>query len=94
MGQELETSKRNFKVNDKLEATTKALESELKKLRVQTEQWRKAAEAAAAVLAGGVDQWISTAAASLNHLFMDMPVMWVKGKVVEEVTNSGWSKYL
>lgn len=42
----------------------------------------------------GVDQWISTSAASLNHLLVDMPVMWVKGKVVEEVTNSGWSKYL
>ncbi|KAF7822541.1 interactor of constitutive active ROPs 4-like [Senna tora] len=27
----------------------------MKKLRIQTEQWRKAADAAAAVLAGGVD---------------------------------------
>ncbi|XP_009604325.1 interactor of constitutive active ROPs 4-like isoform X1 [Nicotiana tabacum] len=57
--QELETSKSNaFEINEKLEASEKAkeeLESEMKKLRVQTEQWRKAADAAAAVLAGEVE---------------------------------------
>lgn len=55
--QELETSKNDgFNMKEKLEATEKAkeaLETEMKKLRVQTEQWRKAADAAAAVLAGG-----------------------------------------
>ncbi|KAM3395904.1 interactor of constitutive active ROPs 4 [Capsicum galapagoense] len=55
--QELETSKNDgVNTKDKLEATEKAkeaLENEMKKLRVQTEQWRKAADAAAAVLAGG-----------------------------------------
>ncbi|KAK4342170.1 hypothetical protein RND71_037986 [Anisodus tanguticus] len=55
--QELETSKTDgVNIKEKLEATEKAkeaLENEMKKLRVQTEQWRKAADAAAAVLAGG-----------------------------------------
>lgn len=59
LGEELEASKANAdKLNEKLksvEAEKEALESEMKKLRVQTEQWRKAADAAAAVLAGGVD---------------------------------------
>lgn len=55
--QELGTSKTDgVDLKEKLEATEKAkeaLENEMKKLRVQTEQWRKAADAAAAVLAGG-----------------------------------------
>ncbi|RWR89119.1 interactor of constitutive active ROPs 4-like protein [Cinnamomum micranthum f. kanehirae] len=37
------------------EAAKLALEAEVKKMKVQTEQWRKAADAAAAVLAGGVE---------------------------------------
>ncbi|MCE0482439.1 hypothetical protein HAX54_041228 [Datura stramonium] len=57
--QELETTKNDAsEINEKLKATEKAkeeLESEMKKLRVQTEQWRKAADAAAAVLAGEVE---------------------------------------
>ncbi|KAK4484608.1 hypothetical protein RD792_007197 [Penstemon davidsonii] len=57
--QELEKSKvDNMEINKKLEASEKAkeeLENEMKRLRVQTEQWRKAADAAASVLAGGVD---------------------------------------
>jgi len=57
--EELEASKASAeKLNGKLnsvEAEKEGLESEMKKLRVQTEQWRKAADAAAAVLAGGVD---------------------------------------
>ncbi|KZV29747.1 Interactor of constitutive active rops 1 isoform 1, partial [Dorcoceras hygrometricum] len=57
--QELEITKSNaFQINEKLIATEKAkeeLESEMKRLRVQTEQWRKAADAAASVLAGGVE---------------------------------------
>jgi len=57
--EELEASKGNAeKLNGKLkcvEAEKEGLEAEMKKLRVQTEQWRKAADAAAAVLAGGVD---------------------------------------
>uniref|UniRef100_A0A5B7AQ31 Putative interactor of constitutive active ROPs 4-like n=1 Tax=Davidia involucrata TaxID=16924 RepID=A0A5B7AQ31_DAVIN len=59
LGQELEESKANaVELNEKLEAVEgakEALEIEMKKLRVQTEQWRKAADAAAAVLAGGVE---------------------------------------
>lgn len=57
--QELEKSKTNAAcLNEKLEATEKAkleLENEMKRLRVQTEQWRKAADAAASVLAGEVE---------------------------------------
>ncbi|KAI9083490.1 hypothetical protein K1719_034432 [Acacia pycnantha] len=59
LGEELEASKANGdKLSEKLkcvEAEKEALETEMKKLRVQTDQWRKAADAAAAVLAGGVD---------------------------------------
>lgn len=59
LGQEVEASKGNvIELNEKLqevEKTKEALEAEMKRLRVQTEQWRKAAEAAAAVLAGGVE---------------------------------------
>ncbi|KAM2911399.1 hypothetical protein FF1_004155 [Malus domestica] len=57
--EELEVSKGNAgQLNEKLQATERAkeaLEAEMKKMRVQTEQWRKAADAAAAVLAGGVE---------------------------------------
>nr|GMD34971.1 interactor of constitutive active ROPs 1-like [Ipomoea batatas]GME08599.1 interactor of constitutive active ROPs 1-like [Ipomoea batatas] len=57
--EELEATKSNAsRINEKLDATEKAkdeLEAEMKKLRVQTEQWRKAADAAAAVLAGGAE---------------------------------------
>ncbi|CAK9148567.1 unnamed protein product [Ilex paraguariensis] len=59
LGQELETSKScAVKLNEKLEtaeAAKEALETEMKKLNIQTEQWRKAADAAAAVLAGDMD---------------------------------------
>ncbi|CAK9151775.1 unnamed protein product [Ilex paraguariensis] len=58
LGQELETSKSSaVQLKVKLEAAEtakEALETEMKKLKVQTEQWRKAADAAAAVLAGDV----------------------------------------
>ncbi|KAK4420634.1 Interactor of constitutive active ROPs 4 [Sesamum alatum] len=57
--EELEKSKTGAAhVSEKLEATEKAkeeLENEMKKLRVQTEQWRKAADAAASILAGEVE---------------------------------------
>ncbi|KAL8507831.1 hypothetical protein ACS0TY_018388 [Phlomoides rotata] len=57
--EELEKSKsRGVDTNVKLEAAEKAkeeLEEEMRRLRVQTEQWRKAADAAASVLAGGVE---------------------------------------
>lgn len=46
------------KLQEKLENTEgakNALESEMKKLRIQTEQWKKAADAAATVLAGGME---------------------------------------
>ncbi|KAM0062226.1 putative interactor of constitutive active ROPs [Helianthus debilis subsp. tardiflorus] len=38
-----------------VEGAKEALETEMKRLRVQTEQWRKAADAAAAILSGGAD---------------------------------------
>ncbi|XP_010537680.1 PREDICTED: interactor of constitutive active ROPs 4-like [Tarenaya hassleriana] len=59
IGKELEETQANAaQLKEKLESTEEAkeeLETEMKKLRVQTEQWRKAADAAAAVLAGGVE---------------------------------------
>ncbi|XP_040990648.1 interactor of constitutive active ROPs 4 [Juglans microcarpa x Juglans regia] len=59
LGEELKKSKANEALlNEKLKAVEEAketLELEMKKMRVQTEQWRKAADAAAAVLAGGVE---------------------------------------
>lgn len=57
--EELKKSKKDGnELNKKLkevEGAKEALETEMKKLRVQTEQWRKAADAAAAILAGGVE---------------------------------------
>lgn len=57
--EELEKSKANAaQVNENLLATEKAkeeLEAEMRRLRVQTEQWRKAADAAASVLAAEVE---------------------------------------
>ncbi|KAM1007232.1 hypothetical protein PS2_003827 [Malus domestica] len=57
--EELEVSKGNAgQLNEKLQATERAkeaLEAEMKKMRVQTEQWRKAADAAVAAFAGGVE---------------------------------------
>lgn len=57
--EELNTSKANAaQLNGKVKAVgeaKEALETEMKKLRVQTEQWRKAADAAAAVVAGDME---------------------------------------
>ncbi|XP_019194505.1 PREDICTED: interactor of constitutive active ROPs 4-like [Ipomoea nil] len=57
--EELETTRDNLtRFNEQLEASEKAkeaLETEMKKLRIQTEQWRKAADAAATVLSGGME---------------------------------------
>ncbi|CAL9241123.1 unnamed protein product [Arabidopsis halleri] len=59
IGEELEESNETTaKLKKKLESVEEekeSLEAEMKKLKVQTEQWRKAADAAAAVLAGGVE---------------------------------------
>lgn len=59
LAEELETSKGTVeKLTEKLgaaEGAKETLETEMKKLKVQTEQWRKAADAAAAVLAGDND---------------------------------------
>ncbi|CAH2067815.1 unnamed protein product [Thlaspi arvense] len=59
IGEELEESNENTaKLKKKLESVEEAkesLEAEMRKLKVQTEQWRKAADAAAAVLSGGVE---------------------------------------
>ncbi|XP_076923404.1 interactor of constitutive active ROPs 4-like [Bidens hawaiensis] len=57
--QQLTKSKNEeIKLKEKLkeiEVAKEAMEIEMKKLRVQTEQWRKAADAAAAILSGGVE---------------------------------------
>ncbi|KAL6205988.1 PREDICTED: interactor of constitutive active ROPs 1-like isoform 2 [Fragaria vesca subsp. vesca] len=57
--EELEASKANAaELSEKLKAieeVKEALEAEMKKMRVQTEQWKKAADAAATILAGGVE---------------------------------------
>lgn len=59
MGEDLKSSKANeAHLEERLEAAERvkeALEAEMKRLSVQTAQWRKAADAAAAVLAGGVE---------------------------------------
>lgn len=73
---ELEASKHNAdQIKENLEAVEKGreeLETEMKKLRVQTEQWRKAADAAAAILSGGVemnDRRISERCGSMDKHF-------------------------
>ncbi|BFG28876.1 hypothetical protein CerSpe_151510 [Prunus speciosa] len=57
--EELEASKASAgQLNEKLQAMEgekEAMDAEMKKMRVQTEQWRKAADAAAAVLSGGME---------------------------------------
>ncbi|CAA7036985.1 unnamed protein product [Microthlaspi erraticum] len=59
IGEELEESnEKTEELQKKLESVEEAkesLEAEMRKLKVQTEQWRKAADAAAAVLSGGVE---------------------------------------
>ncbi|XP_076906394.1 interactor of constitutive active ROPs 4-like [Bidens hawaiensis] len=58
--EEFEKSKNDgVQLKEKLkevEAAKEALETEMKRLRVQTEQWRKAADAAAAIISGGVER--------------------------------------
>ncbi|XP_047950894.1 interactor of constitutive active ROPs 1-like [Salvia hispanica] len=60
--EEVEKSRANVAtMKEKVEASERGkveLEMEMKRLRVQTEQWRKAADAAAAVLAGEVDKHV------------------------------------
>lgn len=57
--EELEESNENTaqlkKQLETVEEAKESLEAEMEKLKVQTEQWRKAADAAAAVLSGGVE---------------------------------------
>ncbi|XP_057812284.1 interactor of constitutive active ROPs 1-like isoform X2 [Salvia miltiorrhiza] len=76
VSEELEKSKNSAaQTTEKLEATEKAkesLENEMKMLRVQTEQWRKAADAAASVLAGGMEangRRISERCGSMDKLY-------------------------
>jgi len=76
LGQELEASKVNEgQLKEKLLSVAQekeSLETEMKKMKVQTEQWRKAADAAAAVLAGGpadVNGRISGRCASMDNHF-------------------------
>ncbi|XP_076882958.1 interactor of constitutive active ROPs 4-like [Bidens hawaiensis] len=49
-----EEIKLNERLNE-IEVAKEALETEMKRLRVQTEQWRKAADVAAEILSGGVE---------------------------------------
>ncbi|XP_042060992.1 interactor of constitutive active ROPs 1-like isoform X1 [Salvia splendens] len=62
VNEEVEKSRANVaSMKEKVEASERGkveLEMEMKRLRVQTEQWRKAADAAAAVLAGEVDKQV------------------------------------
>lgn len=76
VSEELEKSKSSaVQINEKLEATEKSkeeLENEMKRLHVQTEQWRKAADAAASVLSGGVEmngRRISERCGSMDKLY-------------------------
>lgn len=76
LGQELEASKVNAaQLKEQLLSVAEekeSLETEMKKMKVQTEQWRKAADAAAAVLAGGpadVNGRISGRCASMDNHF-------------------------
>ncbi|KAF8114258.1 hypothetical protein N665_0039s0024 [Sinapis alba] len=78
IGEELEESRaKTAQLKERLESTEEAkaaLETEMKKLRVQTEQWRKAADAAAAVLSGefemnGRDRYGSGEKCFANGLF-------------------------
>ncbi|XP_010694565.2 interactor of constitutive active ROPs 4 [Beta vulgaris subsp. vulgaris] len=75
LGQDLEMSKaKEAHLKEKLvdtEAVKELLEIEMNKMKVQTEQWRKAADAAASVLAGGVDMKgrISERCASMDNHF-------------------------
>ncbi|XP_042028924.1 interactor of constitutive active ROPs 4-like isoform X1 [Salvia splendens] len=76
--EELEKSKSSSsQMNEKLEATEKEkelLENEMKMLRVQTEQWRKAADAAASVLAGDAEangRRISERCGSMDKLYVN-----------------------
>ncbi|GFP98862.1 interactor of constitutive active rops 1 [Phtheirospermum japonicum] len=78
ISQELEKSKANaVEKDEKLEIAEKAkeeLENEMRKLRVQSEQWRKAADAAASVLAGGVEingRRLSERCGSMDKVYMN-----------------------
>ena len=73
--QDLEVSKAiGVQLKEKLvnaEAAKELIENDMKKMKVQTEQWRKVADAAASVLAGGVDMKgrISDRCSSMDNHF-------------------------
>ncbi|XP_021764668.1 interactor of constitutive active ROPs 4-like [Chenopodium quinoa] len=77
LGEDIELSRgKESQVKEKLveaEAAKELLEIEMKKMKVQTEQWRKAADAAASVLAGGAGTGtkgrISERCASMDNHF-------------------------
>ncbi|KAK8648232.1 hypothetical protein V6N13_128993 [Hibiscus sabdariffa] len=70
-----------------VEEQKEALEAEMKKLRVQTEQWRKAADAAAAILSGGMEMngRISNRCSSMDKHF---------GGVFETPAGGGFAGYV
>lgn len=75
LGEDLEVSRgKEAQFKEKLidaEAAKELLEIEMKKMKVQTEQWRKAADAAASVLAGGAEKKgrVSERSASMDNHF-------------------------
>ncbi|KAK8527574.1 hypothetical protein V6N13_085395 [Hibiscus sabdariffa] len=91
VGEELEASKTNAaQLKEKLQSVEEqkeALEAEMKKLRVQTEQWRKAADAAAAILSGGMEMngRISNRCSSMDKHF---------GGVFETPAGGGFAGYV
>ncbi|GMJ10019.1 ROP interactive partner 2, interactor of constitutively active ROP4 [Hibiscus trionum] len=91
VGEELGASKTDAaQLKEKLESVEEqkeALEAEMKKLRVQTEQWRKAADAAAAILSGGMEMngRISNRCSSMDKHF---------GGVFETPAAGGFAGYV
>ncbi|XP_039001660.1 interactor of constitutive active ROPs 4-like isoform X1 [Hibiscus syriacus] len=91
VGKEMEASKKNLaQLKEKLQSVEEqkeALEAEMKKLRVQTEQWRKAADAAAAILSGGMEMngRISNRCSSMDKHF---------GGVFETPVAGGFAGYV
>ncbi|XP_038998502.1 interactor of constitutive active ROPs 4-like isoform X2 [Hibiscus syriacus] len=90
VGEELEASNTNSaQLKEKLQSVEEqkeTLEAETKKLRAQTEQWRKAADAAAAILSGGMDTngRISNQCSSMDKHF---------GGVIETPAGGGFAGY-
>lgn len=69
------SSQRAAKMGEQLEATRAAnseMEAELKRLRIQTDQWRKAAEAAAAILNTGSNGKLNEKSGSIDSEYINL----------------------